>query len=198
MGVSVAPAAPLVSRVPPPLTPEASEKALRQALKALGSAESLTDKEAIPRIARSLRDQHFVAIGATRAFELFGDAFTAARGVAHRKALVYVAHELLVARHGATMRAGGRRASCLKSFLLPIGQTVQGFSEDERQSYCRLLGKWEKLEALPDDGFKELEQAWGVAQPGAVMSTELGQSNAPALGMVPTLVTQRAPILQAA
>eukprot|EP00811_Abedinium_folium_P014958 NODE_2393_length_2221_cov_4.724451.p1 GENE.NODE_2393_length_2221_cov_4.724451~~NODE_2393_length_2221_cov_4.724451.p1 ORF type:complete len:508 (-),score=98.72 NODE_2393_length_2221_cov_4.724451:270-1793(-) len=167
------PAAPVGSRA---LTPEVSERTLRNALKALGSAESLIDKGAIPRVARSLRDQHFLALGATRAFELFVEVFNTARGVAHRKAIVYVAHELLAARRGSndgsdaasstwrTMRAGGRRASCLKSLLLPIGPTVRSFSEDERESYCRLLGKWEKLEALPDAGLKELEKAWGVAQ----------------------------------
>merc|ERR1712217_537556 len=98
-------------------------------------------------MAASFREHYFEQLSGTTCFNILAEAFTAAKGVAHRKAMVYTVHELLT-RKRAVLAEEGRRLSCLQHFLIRIGATIRGFKSDERAPYCRLLRKWQEIKVF--------------------------------------------------
>lgn len=144
-----------------PERPVNPERELRRAVKTLGSLESLQDKTAIPRMAESLREPYLEMLGAPTIFSILADAFLAAKGVAHRKAMVYTVHELLT-RKRAVMSAEDRRPSCLQHFLMRIGSLIRGFQSDERVPYCKLVVVWQKAKVFSPIEFGQLKDAWDM------------------------------------
>merc|ERR1712187_402582 len=111
----------------------------------MGAAEALRDKRAIPSLARATRDKFLPMLGEAT-FSCFADAFEGTKGVAHRKSIVYVVHELFI-RH-STVIGGAHKISCLQNFLVRIGQVVRVLPEAERAVYLRLPGEWLKKSVL--------------------------------------------------
>lgn len=144
-----------------PVAPVDPEKDLRRLLKGLGKKESLQDSQAIPMVAAQIRQRYLVELSSATVFIVCSDAFAAARVVAHRKAIVYVAHELFT-RQRAVMRAEDRLVHCLRCFLKPIGKTIRALKADEREAYCRLVAAWEKAKVFQPDELAELKEAWDV------------------------------------
>ena len=93
-------------------------------------------------------------------FATFAEAFNAAKGVGHRKAIVYTIHELFTI-NSAPMAMEDRRR-CLQKFLVPIGDRVRKFTVEERKSYCKLTEIWKKLEIFLASDWDRLKIAWDV------------------------------------
>jgi len=142
--------------------PADPEREMRRSIKSLGKIEALQDKTAIPRFAESLREHYLPMLGASAVFSVLADAFIVGKGVAHRKAMVYAAHELLTKKRGYAMRVEDRRLTCLQRFFLHIGACIRGFRADERQSYCRLIGAWQKAKVFQPTEIQMLKEAWDV------------------------------------
>jgi len=109
-----------------------------------------------------LREDFLEKLGARLVFSAFGEAFAAAKGVAHRKAMVYVVHELLMRKGGDCMRVEGRRAGCVQHFFLRIGSLVRGFKADEREAYCKIAAAWEKAQVLLPAELAQLKDGWDL------------------------------------
>lgn len=144
------------------LNPPAQEKALRRELKVLGKAENLQDKDSIPRATESVRDRYLPQLGASTVFTAFADVFCRAKGVAHRKAMAYVVHELFMAKRGSAMRPEERRLTCIEKFLLRIGKVVKGFNSEERQAYVKLVGAWQTARVLMPAELTQVKDAWDM------------------------------------
>jgi len=158
-----APAAePAPASPPKPLRPEDHERDLRRAIKSLGKIENLYDKTAIPAFGEALRDRYLPELGAVAVFSALGDTFVAAKGVAHRKAMVYGAHELIMRKRGRALAVDDRRACCLRHFFMRIGKCIRGFKADERHAYIRLVGAWQSAKSFPAVELAELKEAWDV------------------------------------
>jgi len=138
---------------------ESPTKDLRKALKSLGRSFALQDKNSIPTLAAAIRDRFMPSLSETTTFNEMKDCFLAAKLVAHRKALVYVVHELLTRKKGEAMDED-RQSACLRLFLLPIGDRIRGYKADERTAYCRVVSDWSKRKALPPSAMKELKDSW--------------------------------------
>lgn len=156
-GTVPAPASP-----PKPLRPEDHERDLRRAIKSLGKIESLYDKMSIPRFGEALRDRYLPALGAVAVFSALGDAFVAAKGVAHRKAMVYSAHELLTRKKGRVLAVDDRRVSCLRHFFMRIAKSIRGFKSEERHSYIRLVEAWQAARSFQPTEMSEMKEAWDM------------------------------------
>merc|ERR1711884_870852 len=104
------------------------EDELRRELRSLGEPESLQDKRAIPTATASVRDRYLPLLSPSTVFTAFAEVFCQSRGIAHRKALVYVVCELFMAARGVAMRPEERRLTCVEKFLLRIGKLVKGFN----------------------------------------------------------------------
>lgn len=96
------------------------------------------------------------------AFEPFAEIYVAAKGVAHRKAIVYVVHELLKRKGGEALAPEERRSSCMGHFLVRIGNKVRALPVNERESYCKLVTSWEKGKLLRPAELAELKEAWDM------------------------------------
>jgi len=135
---------------------------LLRALKGLGKRETLTDKKSVPRLAHSVKESFFDELGADAVFKAFAQMFTTAKGVGHRKAILYVVHDLLTRKGGEAMALDGRRPSCFRGFLVKIGPRLRSFPADERQQYCKLLDAWKKTQIFPPSEMSELKDAWDM------------------------------------
>jgi len=144
------------------LVPAAIEKQLRRDLKMLGTSESLGDKASIPRTTESARDKYLPTLGAKTVFTLFADVFNRAKGVAHRKAILYVVHELFMGKKGVTMKEEGHRLNCLEHFLIRIGGSVKGFKTVERQAYIKAANTWTQYRVLLPSELSQLKDAWDM------------------------------------
>lgn len=142
--------------------PEDHEKDLRRAVKELGSSKSLEDKQSVPKLASEIRDRFLKQIAPEKVFKALAQVFQLAKGIAHRKAIVYVAHELLTRQKGQALAEEDRRPSLLRHLLLPIGKFVRSFKAEERTSYCRLVEDWTRRKALPPGDLSLLKDAWDV------------------------------------
>lgn len=138
------------------------EKDLRRELKVLGRAESLNDKSSIPRTTESVRERYLPQLGGSPVFTAFADVFCRAKGIAHRKAMAYVIHELFMAKRGAAMRPEDRRLLCIEKFLLRIGKVVKGLPCEERQAYVKLLGAWQAARVLMPAELTQVKDAWDM------------------------------------
>lgn len=149
----------------PKMEPEmqpAYNKELRRELKTLGAAESLDDKSSIPRITEDVRERYLPQLGGRAVFTAFGDVFCRAKGVAHRKAMAYVIHELFMGKRGAAMRPEERRLTCIEKFLLRIGKMIKSFGSDERQAYVKLLSAWQSARVLMPAELTQVKDAWDM------------------------------------
>lgn len=158
--LDAAPAAPASPQKP--LRPEDHERDLRKAIKQLGKIESLYDKGSIPSFGEALRDRYLPALGAVAVFSALGDAFVAGKGVAHRKAMAYTAHELIMRKRGRALAVEDRRVSLLRHFFMRIAKSIRGFKSDERYSYIRLVGEWQRERSFQPAELAELKEAWDV------------------------------------
>lgn len=151
------------SEAPPTLVvPVATEKDLKRELKILGTAEALQDRSSIPRSTEAMRDKFLVALNSKAVFTIFTEVFSRAKGVAHRKAILYVVHELFMGNKGLTMKGEGCRVNCLEHFLLRIGDTVKRFRTDERQAYIKAAKHWEQFKVLLPAELSQLKDAWDM------------------------------------
>lgn len=137
-------------------------KELKRLLVELGTADSLKDKKSIPTMAASVRSEYLPSLGAADTFTAFHTEFSSSSGVAHRKAILYVAHELLTKKSGTALATEDRRRWCLQNFLLQIGSIVQSFPDTERSVYFRLPDAWDKAKALTPHEIEEVRVAWGA------------------------------------
>mmetsp|Transcript_92917 Transcript_92917/g.277285 ORF Transcript_92917/g.277285 Transcript_92917/m.277285 type:complete len:523 (-) Transcript_92917:156-1724(-) len=147
---------------PKPQRPEDHERDLRRAIRWLGKLQSLHDRSTIPSFGEALRDRYLPALGAVAVFSTLGDSFVAASGVAHRKAMVYSAHELIMRKRGRALAVDDRRVSCVRHFFMRIGKAIRGFKAEERHSYIRLVGAWQAARSFHPEEFTELKEAWDV------------------------------------
>lgn len=154
--------------IPAPLTPDmkkfgpAEEKDLRRELKVLGRAESLSEKQSIPMTTDSVRERYLPELGPSAVFTAFADVFCRAKGVAHRKAMCYVVHELFMGKRGTAMRPEERRLTCIEKFLLRIGKVVKGFNSQEREAYVKLVAAWQKARVLMPAELTQVKDAWDM------------------------------------
>ena len=79
--------------------------------------------------------------------------------VAHRKALLYVVHEVLKSKD--VMGVEDRMPGCVR-FLLMVGAIVSGFSEEEKRSYTRILSVWEKTQVFDHGVIARIKESWGM------------------------------------
>merc|ERR1719221_2603589 len=142
--------------------PPVTDKDLRRELKILGKHEALEDRAAIPTLTASIRESYLPQLGGRSVFTAFGDIFTRAKGVAHRKALLYVVHELFMGKRGSGMKPKGRRECCLEHFLLRIGSHVVAFKADERQAYQRALSAWKAARVMLPNELQQVKDAWDM------------------------------------
>mmetsp|Transcript_91980 Transcript_91980/g.177220 ORF Transcript_91980/g.177220 Transcript_91980/m.177220 type:complete len:510 (-) Transcript_91980:60-1589(-) len=142
--------------------PVDDERELRRAIKALGKLEALRNKESIPNLADAMVDKYLGVLGPGVVYGVLTQAFLSAHGVAHRKAMVYVTHELFMRKRGRLMKVDDRRAACFRGFFLQVGKRIRGFRADERQAYVRLVHSWETNRVFVDEELKELKKAWDI------------------------------------
>lgn len=138
------------------------EKDLRRELKLLGKVESLQDKTAIPRATASVRERYLPQLGPSVVFASFTDMFSKAKGVAHRKAMAYVVHELFMAKKGSAMRPEERRLTCIEKFLLKVGKIIKGFGSEERQAYVKIIAAWKAARVLMPLELAHVKDAWDM------------------------------------
>eukprot|EP00931_Biecheleriopsis_adriatica_P065186 TRINITY_DN39790_c0_g1_i1.p1 TRINITY_DN39790_c0_g1~~TRINITY_DN39790_c0_g1_i1.p1 ORF type:complete len:538 (+),score=127.92 TRINITY_DN39790_c0_g1_i1:120-1733(+) len=167
--------APLTAPQAPPAAPEAPpaarqtsaaasspQKELRRAVKHLGTREGLQDKESIPTLATEIENRWLAELGGQEVFDALAHVFRNVKGEGHRKAIVYVAHELLCKRKGRSLEAEGRRAACFEAFLLPIGNEISTFRATEREAYNKLVAHWSKKVVLTGEELAKLMHAWAT------------------------------------
>lgn len=138
------------------------ERELRRAVKALGKLEALRNKESIPNLADEMIVKYLGVLGPGVVFSVLTQAFLSAKGVAHRKAMVYVTHELFMRKRGRLMKVDDRRLGCFRGFFMQIGKRIRGFRADERQTYVKLVHAWETNRVFIDEELKELKEAWDI------------------------------------
>merc|ERR1712008_286232 len=138
------------------------ERELRRAIKALGRLEALRNRESIPNLADAMMDKYFGVLGPGVVYSVLTQAFLAAKGVAHRKAMVYVTHELFMRKRGRLMKVYDRGTVCFRGFFLQIGKRIRGFRADERQAYVKLVHSWETNRVFVDEELKELKESWDI------------------------------------
>lgn len=162
----VRPSALSQAEAPPPVEatqrPPVSEKELLHELKVLGTKESLADKTAIPRVAALVREEYLSDLTPQVVFDAFHDIFSRLKGVAHRKALVYVIHELFMGKKGLVMKEENCRSSCLERFLLRIGATVKAFKSVERRAYIKAASAWADARVLLPTELVQLKDSWDM------------------------------------
>jgi len=161
----LAPPVGLQAEGPPEMAPPdvaISSKDLRHDLKALGRPESLQDRTAIPRTTESVRDQYLPGLGANAVYKTFADVFGRVKGVAHRKAIMYVFHELFMAKKGIAMHPSERRMSGLEHFLLRVGPAIKGYKSDERQAYVKAMTIWSEARVLLPAELAQVKDAWDM------------------------------------
>lgn len=139
-----------------------TDKDLRHELKALGKVGPLADKTAIPRATNMIREQFLPQLGSDIVFISFANIFNRAKSVAHRKAILYVVHELFMGQKGVAMKSEARRQSCLRHFLLRIGTTVKSFRTDERESYLKAAKLWQTHRVLLPLELSQLKDGWDM------------------------------------
>merc|ERR1712008_312413 len=122
------------------------ERELRRAIKALGRLEALRNRESIPNLADAMMDKYFGVLGPGVVYSVLTQAFLAAKGVAHRKAMVYVTHELFMRKRGRLMKVDDRGTVCFR-----------GFFADERQAYVKLVHSWATNRVFVDEELKALK-----------------------------------------
>jgi len=147
---------------PPEPLPEPTDKELRRQLKHLGKAENLEDKHSIPRCTEAVRERFLPALGPSVVYTAFADLFIKAKGVAHRKAMAYVVHELFMGKRGAAMKPEERRVVCVDKFLVRIGKMIRGFGSEERQAYVKLLTTLTKARIMFPDEVSKVKDAWDM------------------------------------
>jgi len=147
---------------PTVVLPPTTEKQLRRDLKTLGTSESLGDKTSIPRATESMRERYLPSLGAKSVFAVFADIFGRAKGVAHRKAILYVIHELFMGKKGVAMKDEGCRLNCLEHFLIRIGAFVKSFKTAERQAYKKAADTWGQARVLLPTELSQLKDAWDM------------------------------------
>lgn len=141
--------------------PKDDEQGLQLMLRSLGKVATLNDTKAIPSFAAAMKERFIQSLGPLSVFTAFAAAFLGAKLVAHRKAIVYVVHEVFMScRKEKTFEEW--RPTCLREFLLKIGKMVRGFKADERQSYCRVALEWKKRKCFPPEEFEQLKDSWDL------------------------------------
>jgi len=143
--------------------PAVTEKDVRHELKKLGLPEALADKECIPRATATVTKDYLPVLGPAAVFTAFHDAFNKCKGIAHRKAILYVVHDLFLGkRTQKAMTVPGRREACVQQFLIKIGAAVKSFKSDERQAYVKVAQAWEKSRVLLPDELQRVKDAWDM------------------------------------
>lgn len=139
-----------------------SEKDLKKELKYLGKAAGLEDKTSIPRTTEAIRSQYLSQLGANAVFRTCAEMFGEAKVAAHRKALLYVVHELFMGKKGVAMKPQERRQSCVRNFFMRIGSSVKSFRTDEREGYIKAVTIWETARVLLPSEVAQIKDAWDM------------------------------------
>eukprot|EP00931_Biecheleriopsis_adriatica_P075807 TRINITY_DN49594_c0_g1_i1.p1 TRINITY_DN49594_c0_g1~~TRINITY_DN49594_c0_g1_i1.p1 ORF type:complete len:352 (+),score=63.98 TRINITY_DN49594_c0_g1_i1:80-1135(+) len=138
------------------------QREFRRALKYLGTLDGLNDTQAIPNMADQVEQKWLPVLGAQQVFGLLSQAFLNVTGVGHRKAIVYIVHELLCKRKGQSLDRDDGRETCFKSFLKPIGIEIRAFTSAERAVYCKIVQHWAKRKVLTQREMLEVRDAWDI------------------------------------
>lgn len=141
---------------------------LRRALAGLGAIEALKDRRAVPEMALAVRDGYIPELDARATFTHFAEVFGKAKTVGHKKALVFVVHELFdfMAKHCAFTQDNGTiagwRRCCSEAFLIPIGKEVKVMRSESREVFCKLVQTWGRSSRWPADEMRQLRDAWDM------------------------------------
>mmetsp|Transcript_75902 Transcript_75902/g.134330 ORF Transcript_75902/g.134330 Transcript_75902/m.134330 type:complete len:719 (+) Transcript_75902:53-2209(+) len=147
---------------------------LKSELKQLGTQESLQDKHAIPKFARQVCDKYLEQMGEKDTFQVFADVFHKVKFAGHRKALVFVAHDLLTnkrrfrsASHPSTDYPSMDREKVVKfvvsltnDFLMGISDAISKMPPEEHAIYEKILDLWTSKEALTSSDLATLRSRW--------------------------------------
>jgi len=155
------------AEVPAKVYSEAEKKAmckeLRHDLRELGSMTSLQDNKAIPRVAQMAQEKYLPAIGALLFHSSIGDAFEKAKFTSHRKSVIYVLHELLMALRKTKFieQKEDFFPTCLNA-LERIGGLIAHLDEKERADYKPLVEFWTKKKVFRPEDALQIKRWWGI------------------------------------
>jgi len=100
-------------------------------------------------------------LGANVIFQTLAEVFNKLEGrVGHRKALVYLAHELFTKRKKEIPFEDQKL--CVEKFLVMIGPEIRAMKVKEREAYIELIGLWERRQVISPGDLKRLKDVWDM------------------------------------